>query len=98
VRARVGRLEDAALVEVSDDGPGIPDELREQIFGRFVRGSGPADQVPGSGTGLGLAIVRSVANAHGGSVEADRSTRGGARFAVRLPLTEPARVPDAAAV
>jgi two-component system, OmpR family, sensor kinase len=98
VRVRVGRLDDAALLEVSDDGPGIPDELREQIFGRFVRGSGPADQVPGSGTGLGLAIVRSVANAHGGSVEAGRSARGGALFTIRLPLTAAARIPDAAAV
>jgi two-component system OmpR family sensor kinase len=81
----VRRADGDALLEVSDDGPGIPEELREQVFGRFVRGAGPADQAPAGGTGLGLSIVRSVAEAHGGSVEAGRSPRGGARFAVRLP-------------
>ena len=98
VRVRVGADGDDALLEVSDDGPGIPEQLREQVFGRFVRGSGPADQAVGGGTGLGLAIVRSVADAHGGSVAADSSPSGGARFTVRLPLGEPARAPAAARV
>lgn len=93
VRARVGDSDDAARLEVSDDGPGIPENLRDQVFGRFVRGAGPADQAPGSGTGLGLAIVRSVAVAHGGSVEVGDAPSGGARFEVRLPLTEPTSVP-----
>ena len=94
VHVRVGADDGEALLEVSDDGPGIPAELREQIFGRFVRGVGPADQSPGSGTGLGLAIVRSVAVAHGGSVEILDSTGGGARFEVRLPLNDTAPVPE----
>jgi two-component system, OmpR family, sensor kinase len=98
VRVRVGANGDDALLEVSDNGPGIPEELREQVFGRFVRGSGPADQAVGGGTGLGLAIVRSVADAHGGSVAADRSPAGGARITVRLPLGEPARTPATARV
>ena len=80
---------DEALVEVLDDGPGIPAGIEEQVFDRFVRGEGPADTVGGGGSGLGLAIVRAVAQAHGGSVEAGRSTYGGARFSIRLPL-EPA--------
>ena len=57
---------DAAVLEVADDGPGIPPELRDQIFDRFVRGAGPADIAAGPGTGLGLAIVRAVASSHGG--------------------------------
>ena len=51
VRIQLARDGGEALLELSDDGPGIPAELREQVFGRFVRGSGPADEVPGSGHG-----------------------------------------------
>lgn len=75
-----------ALVEVADDGPGVPPELREQIFERFVRGEGPADTAIGGGSGLGLAIVSAVAASHGGSAEAIESDLGGALFRVRLPL------------
>ena len=77
---------DEALLEVLDDGPGIPAGIEEQVFDRFVRGDGPADTVGGGGSGLGLAIVRAVAQSHGGSVDAGRSTYGGARFSIRLPL------------
>jgi two-component system, OmpR family, sensor kinase len=98
VRVSVGRLEGTALLEVSDDGPGLPEGLGEQAFARFVRGSGPADRAPGGGTGLGLAIVRAVAGAHGGTVEAGRSDRGGARFTVRLPARSGGRAAAAAGV
>ena len=77
---------DQALLEVIDDGPGIPPGIEEQVFDRFVRGDGPSDTVGGGGSGLGLAIVRAVARSHGGSVEAGGSTYGGARFSIRLPL------------
>jgi two-component system, OmpR family, sensor kinase len=75
-----------ALLEVVDDGAGLPAGMEEQVFDRFVRGEGPADVSGGGGSGLGLAIVRAVAESHGGSVEAGRSTYGGARFSVRFPL------------
>jgi two-component system OmpR family sensor kinase len=80
------RDDDEALLEVLDDGPGIPPGIEEQVFDRFVRGDGPADTVGGGGSGLGLAIVRAVAESHGGSVDAGKSTYGGARFSIRLPL------------
>jgi two-component system OmpR family sensor kinase len=83
-----------ALVEVADDGPGIPEEMRTQVFDRFVRGTGPADTARGTGTGLGLAIVNAVAESHGGSVEARESKTGGALFVARIPLAE--RVPPTA--
>jgi len=68
------------VIEVTDDGPGVPDELRARIFERFVRGeeSGPA------GSGLGLSIVAAIATAHGGTVTLEPSERG-AWFRVRLP-------------
>jgi signal transduction histidine kinase len=77
---------DEALLEVLDDGPGIPPGIEEQVFDRFVRGEGPADTIGGGGSGLGLAIVRAVVRSHGGSVEAGKSTYGGARLSIRLPL------------
>ena len=86
IELRVGTSDGKATLEVADDGPGIPEASREQIFDRFVRGAGPADTAGGSGTGLGLAIVRAVARSHGGDVEASRSALGGALFRVTLPL------------
>jgi len=80
-----------ALVEVADDGPGIPAQIRSQIFDRFVRGEGPADTAVGPGSGLGLAIVRAVADSHGGTVEVGESPAGGALFRVRLPLNKSER-------
>jgi len=84
VRGEAGQ----AVLEVSDDGPGIPDGMADQIFARFVRGSGAADVAVDSGTGLGLAIVKAVALSHGGDVEAGNGIAGGARLLVRLPLDE----------
>ena len=81
------------MVEVADDGPGIPVAMRTQIFDRFVRGEGPADTARGTGTGLGLAIVSAVAASHDGTVEATESASGGALFRARIPIaeTEPRR-------
>ncbi|HET9162172.1 MAG TPA: ATP-binding protein [Solirubrobacterales bacterium] len=75
-----------AVVEVADDGPGVPVEQREQVFERFARGEGPADTAVAGGSGLGLAIVKAVAISHGGSVEVGESELGGALFRIRLPL------------
>ena len=74
---------DAALLTVRDDGPGVPAEVRERIFERFVRGAGDR----GGSSGLGLAIVRAVAESHGGTVRLEEPDgRPGARFVVRLPV------------
>jgi two-component system, OmpR family, sensor kinase len=86
VRATLERRNGDAVVEVTDDGPGLPENLGNQVFSRFVRGGGPADLAADSGTGLGLAIVKAVAESHGGTVEAGAGPTGGARFEVRLPL------------
>ncbi len=77
-----------AIVDVADDGPGIPASMRKQIFDRFVRGEGPADTAGGTGTGLGLAIVSAVAASHGGTVDVTESASGGALFRIRIPLAD----------
>jgi two-component system OmpR family sensor kinase len=88
IELRLHQRDGEAVLEVADDGPGIPAPLRTQVFDRFVRGEGPADTAVGPGSGLGLAIVRAVAAAHGGTVEVSEAESGGALFRVRLPLNE----------
>ncbi len=83
VTVSVRSEDDSACLEVSDRGPGVPEELRDRVFERFSRGGG--DTGGGTGSGLGLAIVRAVAEAHGGSVTLDDAEGGGARFVLRLP-------------
>ncbi len=79
------RLDGRAVVEltVSDDGPGIPEEIMPNLFGRFVRADRARSREMGS-TGLGLAIVASIVEAHGGEVFAE-SCPGATVFTVRLP-------------
>jgi signal transduction histidine kinase len=89
IRIAVERRNGDAVLEVSDDGPGLPPGMEEQVFSRFVRGTGPADVGDGAGAGLGLAIVKAVAISHDGRVDAGPSPAGGARFTVRLPLPTP---------
>jgi signal transduction histidine kinase len=80
-----------ALV-VSDNGPGIPPEHMPHIFDRFYRVD-PARSRAGRSTGLGLTIVRSVAESHGGSVQARRADLGGAEIEIRLPASRPPAAP-----
>jgi signal transduction histidine kinase len=73
-----------AVLEVADDGPGIPAQDRERAFGRFSRLDDARNREGEDGAGLGLAIVRATAEAHGGSVTlADAGP--GLRATVRLP-------------
>jgi two-component system OmpR family sensor kinase len=68
---------------VEDDGPGISAGQRDRVFERFHRTDAARDRASG-GTGLGLAIVRAIAEAHGGTVAAERSPEGGARIVLEL--------------
>ncbi|MGC4815886.1 sensor histidine kinase [Micromonospora sp. DT63] len=74
---------DAAVLTVADDGPGVPAELRPEMFERFARGDSSRSRAHGS-TGLGLAIVAAVVEAHHGTVAVD-SRPGRTVFVVRLP-------------
>lgn len=75
-----GRLE----VIVDDDGPGIPEERREDVFKPFVRLDEARNQDEG-GTGLGLSIARDIARSHGGDIRLEDSPLGGLRAVVRVP-------------
>ena len=70
------------VTRVIDHGPGVPEDMRERIFDRFVRD----EQSGGEGTGLGLAIVRGIIEAHAGRIWSDDpEAGGGAVLAFTLP-------------
>ena len=77
----------AVVLDVDDDGPGIPPADRQRVFERFVRLDDARARDAG-GSGLGLAIVAEVVNAHRGTIAIDDSGLGGARFEVRLPAID----------
>jgi two-component system osmolarity sensor histidine kinase EnvZ len=72
-------------VTVDDDGPGIPADMREEVFKPFFR-LDEARNLDASGTGLGLAIARDIARSHGGDVTLAESTMGGLRATARVPV------------
>jgi signal transduction histidine kinase len=80
VRARVAG--DAALIEIGDTGPGIPEAARGSIFEPFFT-------TKATGTGLGLAVVKRILDDHDGRIEV-RTDAPGTVFALYLPLTPPA--------
>jgi len=72
-------------VTVDDDGPGIPQNMREEVFKPFLRLDDARNQDEG-GTGLGLAITRDIARSHGGDITLGDSPMGGLRAIVRIPV------------
>jgi signal transduction histidine kinase len=79
------------VIEVEDDGPGVPEKERELVFEEFYRGDDTLSRRV-EGTGIGLAVARRIALAHGGRIEVTRSERlGGACFAVTLPDADTGR-------
>ncbi len=69
-------------LEISDAGPGLPQELRAHPFQRFAQAPGKRRR---EGSGLGLSIVRALTESQGGTVHTDTSPRGGTRFTLRFP-------------
>ncbi|WP_037680628.1 HAMP domain-containing sensor histidine kinase [Streptomyces griseus] len=84
VSVTVRRVGDRAVLEVADDGDGVPEGERERVFERFVRLDAARSRDDG-GAGLGLAIARDVAVRHGGTLTVRDAPAGGALFELRLP-------------
>jgi two-component system, OmpR family, sensor histidine kinase KdpD len=81
------RLDDDSVeLSVADNGPGLPVGREEELFAKFARGH--SESATG-GVGLGLAICRSIVQAHGGRIVAEKGRSVGARFIMTLPLGEP---------
>ncbi|HEX6884686.1 MAG TPA: HAMP domain-containing sensor histidine kinase [Planctomycetota bacterium] len=81
VRVEAAREGGFAVLDVDDEGSGVPPELVERVFEPFF-----TTKPPGEGTGLGLSLVAAIVEGHGGTVAVARSPAGGARFRVRIPL------------
>ncbi|MCZ6523055.1 MAG: ATP-binding protein [Alphaproteobacteria bacterium] len=79
------RRGDSIEVAIDDDGPGIPEELREEAFKPFHR-LDPSRNPDSGGSGLGLSIARDVARSHGGDITLSEAPLGGLRALLRLPL------------
>lgn len=84
LRAHHQPAQESAEISVTDNGPGVPPELRDRLFEPFVSTKGQR------GTGLGLAVTRKIAEEHGGAVGVQSEPGRGATFAIVLPLGAPA--------
>ena len=74
---------EAVCVEVNDDGPGVPHEVKGKIFDPFF-----TTKEVGQGTGLGLTVAYAIIQEHGGRIRVESHPNGGASFYVELPVTE----------
>ncbi len=87
VRVTASGTEDAVVIEIVDQGPGVPEDQRSAVFERFKRGTS-GDHIPSFGTGLGLYIAKRFIGELGGTIELDDGTDPpwtGARFTVVIP-------------
>jgi signal transduction histidine kinase len=95
IHVRMIASSDGVVLEVEDEGPGVPEALRDVVFDPFRQGAGAG----GRGVGIGLSLVRRFAQLHGGDAEVADRPGGGARFVVTLPGSVqpvPVAVPDGA--
>jgi two-component system C4-dicarboxylate transport sensor histidine kinase DctB len=81
VTLSAGVEDDQALLRVTDDGPGLSDDVQARLFEPFF-----TTKRRGDGLGLGLSISASIANALGGSLQGGNREQGGAQFTLRLPI------------
>ncbi len=89
IRVAAWEQDEEVVVEVADEGPGIPSGEEETIFQKFQRGGGADKMGPAGGSGLGLTICRGIITAHGGRIWLQHQDGGGAAFRFTLPLVGP---------
>ena len=85
VSVHARRTRDTIEIIVDDDGPGIPETAREDVFKPFYRVDGSRNPATG-GTGLGLTIARDVIRGHGGDIRIETAPAGGVRARLRMPV------------
>jgi len=87
VTVRLGAIDgrDGVELQLADTGPGVPEELREEIFNPFVT-------TKKTGVGLGLSIVSKIIDGHDGSIRVENRPEGGAIFTIFFPLEEPVEI------
>jgi two-component system OmpR family sensor kinase len=86
-RLRLKAAEGTCVLEIDDDGPGIPDAPQQRVFEPFFRTEASRNRDTG-GIGLGLTTVRAIVLDHGGNIELRNRKEGGLRVTVQLPLPE----------
>jgi len=95
IEIQVAQTDNGTTIDVSDTGPGIPEELQSRIFDRFYRVDRARSRENG-GTGLGLAIAKWAVEVNGGQLALESANSGGSRFRITLPQTATAPAPVAA--
>jgi len=95
IEVRVAQTDGGTTIDVSDTGPGIPEELQSRIFDRFYRVDRARSRENG-GTGLGLAIAKWAVEVNGGQLTLESANGAGSRFRITLPQTATAPVAVAA--
>ena len=91
LRVTTRRLGDQAEISIRDNGPGIPEELRERIFEPFV-----TTKAPGEGTGLGLSLTMDILTRHGGTISLDSEAGAFTEMRIVLPLKRPLETAEVA--
>jgi signal transduction histidine kinase len=86
ITLRTRRQEGQVVIQVADNGPGIPPEILSRIFDPFF-----TTKDVGEGTGLGLSIVHGIVERHGGTIEVESEVGKGTTFTVTLPVEQPIR-------
>jgi two-component system sensor histidine kinase KdpD len=86
IELRAKQTDSVVEVTVLDQGPGLPDQRRDELFDMFVRGQNESSK---PGTGLGLAICKAIVEAHGGAIAASNRPEGGAAVCFTLPVGNP---------
>ena len=82
ITTRLSRLQNEVVIDIQDNGPGIPEPIRARVFEPFF-----TTKTVGEGTGIGLAFCHRVIASHNGTIEVNEAASGGAHFSIRLAAT-----------